>query len=145
MVRLVIDGAGKLAALRREAIARINARTGEVRGRFITISPGQEMIYLGKEAEALRYLAEVQVSGAPDLSGFPFMAAEIGITAPTPLALAQLWVAMAAQWRQIGSVIEQARLGAVAGVEQATGAPAIAAAVAGWEAAAAEIEELANA
>lgn len=141
MVRLVIDGGAKLATLRRDAIARVNARAGEVRGRYITIAPGQEMIYLGKEAEALHWLA----SAAPDLQDYPFLAAEVGITAPTPQALAELWRDMAAQWRVVGSAIEQARLGAVAAIEGGVSAGAIAAAVAGWEAAAAAFEALADA
>lgn len=141
MVRLVIDGAAKLAGLRRTAIARVNARAGEVRGRFITIAPGQEMVYLGKEAEALRYLA----AAAPDLADYPFLAAELGITAATPVALATLWRDMAIQWRIIGSQIEQARLGAVAAIEGAVSAAAIEVAVVGWEAAAAAFEGIAGA
>lgn len=141
MVRLVIDGGAKLSALRREAIVRINARAGEVRGRYITIAPGQEMIYLGKEAEALRWLT----APSPVLADYPFITAEVGITALTPQALAELWRDMAAQWRVVGSAIEQARLGAVAAIEGGVSASAIAAAVAGWEAAAAAFEALADA
>lgn len=141
MVRLVIDGAAKLAGLRRTAIARVNARAGEVRGHFITIAAGQEMIYLGKEAEALRWLADP----SPEPENYPFIAAEVGITAATPQALAELWRTMAVQWRVIGSQIEQARLGAVAAIETAISAAAIEAAVAAWEAAAAAFEAAADA
>lgn len=102
-------------AIRKAGVTRINARAGRVREMFITEAPGQSMIYLNKESEGLRWLA----TESPDLIDFPFIQAEIGITADTAEELATMWVTSAAQWRQIGAMIETARLSAVAAAEQA--------------------------
>lgn len=120
---------------RRAAIAKINARAGEVRLTFITDIPGQQMLYAAKEQEATAYLA---ASPEPaDLSAFPLMAAEVGpgLTAPTALGLAQLWAAMAAQWRGMAAMIENARLSTIYGVEAAPDRAAIEQIVAGFMAA----------
>lgn len=141
MVRIVIDATAKLRDMRLASVARVNARAGAARARFVTIAAGQEMIYLAKEAEAVRYLDLAAMP--PDLDGFPFLAAEIGITAATPSALAALWVAKAFEFRAAGALLERARLGAVATIEAAVSEPVIAAAEIGFEADAAAVEELA--
>lgn len=139
-LRATLTGSVELVGSgRAAAIGRVNARAGALRGRFVTIAPGQEMIYLAKEAEAARYLS----APTEDLVGFPFLAAEVGITAPTAFALAELWSSLAVQYRVIGAGIEQARLGAVATIEAATAEPSIGAAEAAFAAAAAAIEETA--
>jgi hypothetical protein len=132
-VSLVIDGSAKIAALREAAIGRVNARAGRARRRFITVIPGQEMIYLAKEAEARRYVEAVPVPGT--LDDFPFLAAEVGITAPDAATLADVWLLMAAELRAVGAQIEHLRLGAVADIDVAAGAPAVAAAEAAFMAA----------
>lgn len=114
--------AGHLARAKADAIARVNAAAGTLRGRYITIIPGQEMIYLAKEAEARAYLAETPEPAT--LDAYPLIAAEVGITAPTPYTLAQTWANMAAIWRGIAAQIETARLGAVAQIEAAPNAGA---------------------
>lgn len=114
-VALVVD----LAPVRAAAIGRINTRSGEARSRYITTTPGQEMIYLRKETEAARFITD----GAPaDLTDFPFLLAEIGITTPTADELAQLWLNLAHLWRQVGSQIETLRLGAIRDIVAATDA-----------------------
>lgn len=108
-----------LTAYRRKAIAQINGAAGQTRLEFITDIPGQQMLYQAKEQEAAAYLAE---SPAPvDLSAYPLMAAEVGpgLTALTPLDLAQTWLAMANQWRLVAAAIENVRLLHVYAVEQA--------------------------
>ena len=124
-----------LAGLRTAAIARVNAAAGAVRARFVTVIPAQDMVYLEKAAEARRYLtlypdpadAPAALDPSPEL-GFPFLAAEIGITAPTAHAVAGVYVAGAARFRAAGAAIESLRLGAVAAIEAAQTPAAIAAA-----------------
>ncbi len=60
---------------------------------------------------------------------YPLIAAEIGpgLTAPDAASLAQLWLNMGAQWRQVAAQIETARLGAVYAVEAAASEAEIAA------------------
>lgn len=89
-----------------QARALLNIRMAKERARFITTLPGQEMIYLAKEAEAVRYVADP----IPDLTRFPMLAAEIGITAPDAWQLAQIWLAMADLWREAAAQLEAYRL-----------------------------------
>lgn len=119
------------------AIEQINALADGVRRRFITVIAGQEMIYKEKEAEAIRYVAESPEPAT--LDSYPFIAAEVGITAPTAYQVAQLYLNAAARWRQIGSELENARLGAIIAVETATTTTEIEQTKAGMEAAAAAI------
>jgi hypothetical protein len=113
-----------------EAIAEVNRLCGEVRARFVTQIPGQEMVYQRKEEEAGRYLA----AALPVLADFPFIKAEVGITGATPRDVAQLYRDMAMQWRQIGAGLETVRLGAVVGIEKAADAAAVVARLAQFRA-----------
>lgn len=97
-----------LADQKAAAIADINKAVGEIRLRFITDLPGQQIIYARKESEARTYLA---LDKQPEnLSGFPLLAAEVGLTAPDAYQLAQLWLNMSDQWAYVASVLENARL-----------------------------------
>lgn len=117
-----------LERVKARAVARVNDAASSLRGQYITVIPGQEMIYLAKEAEAVRYLAETPEPVT--LDGYPMLAAEVGITAPTAYELAQLWANMSALWRGIAAQIETARLGAIYQIETAPDAAAVDAIVA---------------
>lgn len=106
-------------------IAQINTSAAAVRSRYITVLPGQEMIYLAKETEALRFLAEAPAT----LDGYPMLSAEVGITAPSAYELAQLWANMAALWRGIAASIEAIRLSGVYAVEASADSAAVSTAV----------------
>lgn len=109
------DPAQVLAEAKAQALTAINAAVAATRSTFITDLPGQEMIYLGKEAEARRWLA----APTPDLADYPFLTAEVGISAPTAQDLATLWVTLGAQWRAVAALIEGLRLTATAAVAAA--------------------------
>ena len=102
-----VDPVVSVADARKQAVAAINQHAGYIRTMFVTDIPAQQMIYLAKEAEALAYLAATPA----DLGQYPLIAAEVGITADTALALAQLWVGTANQWRALAANIEAIRLG----------------------------------
>ena len=115
-----------LAPLRVAAVRRVYAAAGAVRARFATQIPAQDMIYLEKAAEARRFLATWPTleddpgTIDPDpVSGFPFIAAELGITADTGWEVAQFYVAGAAMFRQVGAVIDGIRLGTARAIELA--------------------------
>ena len=132
--RRVVRGAealfGELAGVRQNAIGRVNATIGRTRLRFVTDIPSQEMIYLEKRAEALRYLA---TDPEPEtLADFPLIAAEIGITAPTAWQLAQIWVNQSALLVAVAAQLETLRLGTAAAIEAATTAAEIEAAEAAF-------------
>lgn len=119
-----------LGPSREEARARVNALTAEVRERYITPAPGQDMIYLRKADEARRFIE----AGEPDdLTDFPFLAAETGITAPTAHELAQIWLNLAAHWEATAAALEHDRFAALSRIEAATSVAEIDAAVAGFE------------
>lgn len=105
----------------------IDKTIGEVRLKFITDLPGQETVYKQKEQEAITYLA---LDPEPaTLEGFPRLVREVGITAPTALELAQLWIFMAEQWNAIDYDLEQLRVGYKTTVTEATSIAVIDAAV----------------
>lgn len=120
-----------LALSRESAITEVNRVAGEVRSRFVTVIPGQEMIYLIKEAEARAFLADL----APVLSDYPFVSAEIGITGTTAEEVAQVYVNLAAILRATAAQLETARLGTIAAIEAATAPAAIEAALGAYQAA----------
>jgi len=95
-----------LADVKTQAKAEINRLAGEARTRFITVIPGQEMLYLEKKAEALRWLNAQN----PNLQDYPLLAAEVNITAVDAPALANLWMQMAAQWSVVAATIEAMRM-----------------------------------
>lgn len=107
--------AATLAAAKTVARAEITARISAARSAMITTLPGQQMIYLAKEAEARAFLTDP----APDLAAYPLLSAEIGITAPDALQLAQIWLNMGDLWRSTAAGLEALRLGAAAAVEAA--------------------------
>ena len=104
-----------LSEVQAKAVAQINVSAGAKRAEYVTVTPGQEMIYLAKEAEATRYLAESPVT----LDGYPLLAAEVGITAPSAHELAQIWLNMSALWRQVAAAIEAIRLSAIQSITAA--------------------------
>jgi hypothetical protein len=120
--------AADLELAKATAIAKVNGWAARERARHITPIPGQDMIYLAKEAEALRWLA---ADPAPaDLIGYPLLAAEIGITAETPDQLAQLWVHLGQIWRGLAAEIETLRLGAIRAITEAGDEDGVSAALA---------------
>lgn len=104
-----------LLAAKVAAKARVTEWAGAERAKYITILPGQEMIYLAKEAEAVRFLDDPD----PDLAGYPFLAGEIGITGDTAHQIAQIWLHMSGIWRAIAAQIEATRLGMAAEIDAA--------------------------
>ncbi|WP_444452578.1 hypothetical protein ACTTAI_16380 [Rhodobacter capsulatus] len=114
--RTEADMAAELAAAQVTAVAAVNAAAEAARSRFVTPGSGQAMVYLEKQAEARAWLA----AGEPDdLTGYPHLAAEVGITAPTAYQLATIWLALAGIWLTASARIEPIRLSASAVIETA--------------------------
>jgi hypothetical protein len=116
-MRITITPEAALAPFRTAAVAEVNSLIAFVRNRIITDIPGQQMIYLRKETEAKEWLA----SAEPLLSDFPLLAAEVGITAPSPDQLAQVWLNQAHRWAAvIAPALERLRMEALGAVAEAT-------------------------
>ncbi len=118
--------AAGLRAAKADAIDGINAWAGVQRQRYITTGAGQEMIYLAKQDEAVRWIADP----APDPSTYPMISPEVGVTAQDEWQLAQLWSNMSALWLVAGAAIEGQRLRAIAAIDQAPDPAAVQRAVA---------------
>jgi hypothetical protein len=115
----------------------IDAKAAEVRARFAT--PGLDGVYLQKREEAQRYLEAISLGVEPDLALYPYLTMEIGSTAPTAQALAELWLYMNQQFQIAGSFIEAIRTGAKSQVRAAKSNADITAIVA---AAVAQLDEI---
>jgi hypothetical protein len=110
--RLVDD----LLRQQRLARARVNDMAGRSRLGIVTDIPGQMAIYQAKEAEARAWTGAI----APALKDYPLIAAEVGITASTGDALAQLWLNMAHLFRLAAAASEGARMQALAEIDATT-------------------------
>lgn len=104
-----------LAMVKAETITRINDAAEKCRGKYITPGDGQTMTYLEKISQARACLA-VQT---PEAADYPMLVAEVGITAPTLVGVAEIVVAAYNQWLIIGSAIEATRRQANIAVEAA--------------------------
>ena len=111
-----------------EAETAIDNAADRVRARFAT--PNMHQIYSDKRNEPERYVTALAGGETPDLADYPYLSKEIGVTAPSAESLAQLWLFMDSQWKQVAAVIEQIRVGSKAQVRTATSADEIDAIVA---------------
>lgn len=102
---------------RYEAEGAIDTAADSVRARFAT--PNMHQIYSDKRAEAERYLKLLAEGTGPDMAEFPYLSAEIGITAATATDLANLWIYMNQQWQTVASIIEQIRIASKAQIRDA--------------------------
>ncbi|MCU0904427.1 MAG: hypothetical protein MUE83_11200 [Tabrizicola sp.] len=99
---------------RAEAVARINAGIADLRRLYFTDITGQDAVYLEKRAEAVAYVAQVNHGGPPEtLTDYPLLDSEVGVTAPDPWQLAQLWLNRADLFKRIAAATEGHRLRAV--------------------------------
>lgn len=118
-----------LGTARDRARHEVNRVRGAVRLLFITEAPGQDMVYLDKEAQARAYLSEPD----PDPAQYPALVAEVGSTAPTIYEVAQVYLNQAVIWRQISAVIEGVAMAAHAAIDAAASAETCEGVAAGFE------------
>lgn len=121
--RTPADLEAELSAARLAAVAAINAASGPIRRLYVTDIPGQEALYLMKEAEARAWVA----SADPEPTQFPLIAAEVGITAPTAGEVAQVYLNLAGIYTAAAAQLETVRLGHIAQAEAAPTSEAAAA------------------
>lgn len=94
-----------LATLQKEAIDRVDSLSGLTRLKYVTISPGQEMTYTAKLADAKAYVD----AGYPDAIPYPWINAEALATNTTPTQVADLIIYTAGLWSTVGATIEGKR------------------------------------
>lgn len=105
----------ELTRAKAQAIVLVNDYSGEVRRKFVTDIPGQEALYLLKEREARDWLS----AEGPNLTDYPLIAAEVGITGETPDQVAQVYLNLGAIFLQAAAALEQVRLSKIAAIEAA--------------------------
>jgi hypothetical protein len=93
-------GSKPLLVHRHEYLDKIDDLAGEVRSRFLTVQPGQELTYLMKLEEAKKY---------PEGS-HPWLDAEAFATGKSTQDLVTSVLASAAAWATVGITIESARM-----------------------------------
>lgn len=106
---------------KRNAAAResVNGMFRAKREEYVTDLPGQDAMYRAKYDEAADFLA--QSPEPTDLSPYPWMAQEVGVTAPTAYELAQLWVNLNQLWGTVvGPQLEGIRQQTVAAISAAS-------------------------
>lgn len=114
----VWDGAWApdIPAMIAAAKAKVDSAAEAKRQMVLDAPVGMQAAYQKKEAEAREYLAVA----APIEAQYPYLLAEVGVTAPTMRELAELIVAKATAWWAYGSSIETARLTAKKNLSSAT-------------------------
>lgn len=105
-----------LAPHKAKAEAIVDRLAGECRSRYITVSPGQEMVYARKEREAEMILANPQISP----STVPHLALEADAAGITLTELATVVQAKANEWLNLSPPIESTRLTTKAAIRAAT-------------------------
>lgn len=113
-----------LAASRANALVAIDAQAEAVRRKYLTPGDGQMLSYREKMEEARTMLRDYPAGDAP-AGLFPLMESEVGITAPTLLAVAQTVHDTYTSWRTLEAGINATRLGAKAQVQAATSPEAV--------------------
>lgn len=117
---LAAQAEARLARAKLLAADQVNKRAGDLRKRIYTDIAGQDALYLEKRAEAVAYVAATQVQGEPlTLEDYPLIENEVGITAPTPWQLAQIWLHRSDQFKSVGAATERLRMRALIAVDGA--------------------------
>lgn len=104
---------------RKEALEQVLQISSEFEQKFVTPLPSQMEKYRRKEKDGADYLAAYSLDPAVDVSQFPWVAAEVGVTAPTAYEVAQIYVNLAYQWETIAFQYEPLRIQCVNEIELA--------------------------
>lgn len=110
-----------LENLRAHALREIDDAAETARFSHMTDGSGQAMTYQRKAEEAKAFA----IDDAPVPENYPFLANEIGITAPTLAEVAHIVATNHEQWLAAGLVIERLRLQAKAAIRLAVSAEEI--------------------
>jgi hypothetical protein len=118
-----------LIGARAKAHAKIDAEAEIKRQSLITPGAGQALVYLQKELEVGRFFAtyrgmsEAPITPTPER--FPFISAEVGITAPTMWEVAGVFQGAVSTWHHASAAIEKLRIAAKKAVASASNEAAI--------------------
>ncbi|MFV0382620.1 hypothetical protein [Paracoccus sp. (in: a-proteobacteria)] len=103
------DGAQVQADLdraRSEARSKVDDWRGDARLAFITDIPGQDALYIAKFEEARGFVAALDSGQQIDMSDYPLVLSEVGVTAGSAYEVAQVFLNLNAIWRQANCQID---------------------------------------
>lgn len=103
-----------VAALADEAMRAVNRAAGEARSKYITIAPGQELVYMAKDKQAREFKAAGYTGTVP-----AFVAAEAAATGATDQVACDSIIAQADALIAKGAAIDQQRRTASVQIEAA--------------------------
>jgi hypothetical protein len=118
-------GADDLADAVSAALTTIDAGAEAARQAFLTAGEGQLWTYQTKAAEAEAVLVLAAQGGPPEEGAYPYLSAEVGVTAPTLVDVAEVVSAAARTWHAAAATIEATRMAAKGAVRAATSAEGI--------------------
>jgi hypothetical protein len=113
------------AAVKAQAVERVNQLAGECRAKYLTVVPGQSETYLLKADELRAYDAASIIYP----SDYPILLAEATATGATLAEVVALVRATRAAWLQLAAAVEGMRRGAIVAIQQATSEAAVHAAI----------------
>jgi hypothetical protein len=97
-----------LNAIKDSSSMLVDNTAGEVRKKFITSAPGQELTYQEKAEQAADFAAANYPTG--QIANYPFIQVEVNVTGLSPQAAADGILSRRTLWIQKGALIEEARL-----------------------------------
>lgn len=103
----------RLPEIKLKASKIVSDKCSTIRSLYITDVKGQEVVYTMKRDEAVSYLNDSD----PDLSNYPLIAAEIGITGPDAYSVAQIYINMNVMFVRALAALENIRLITVTAIE----------------------------
>lgn len=106
----------KIDEIKSSALSEVYENSSKLRSLYVTDIKDQATVYTMKRDEATRFLND----NDPDISDYPLIAAEIGITATTAYEVAQTYLNMSHMFVSALAMLENVRLTAVTAIETAT-------------------------
>ena len=124
--KTVDELSGELTSAQAMAVDLVKGQARQARDQFLT--PGKHVVYLEKMSEAAAWTA----AGMPaDLTAYPYLSGEVGITAPSAAEVVALWQSRRQACTAASATVEAIERQAVKGITQASTVAAVEAATTG--------------
>ncbi len=124
--KTVDEVSGELASAQAMAVDLVKGQARQARGQFLT--PGKDSVYLKKMTEAAAWTE----AGMPaDLTAYPYLGGEVGITAASAAEVVALWQSRHQACTTASAAIEAIERQAVKAITQASTVAAVEAATSG--------------
>jgi len=114
-----------LGEIKSDVVTQINRKIGEIREKYITLVPGQELVYAQKNLEVIRYSSDLTPAG----SNYPYIQSEADATGKTLNQAYNVIRTINQTWTTVSAQLEGIRRHAVVDVVNAINGAEIQAAV----------------